>query len=48
MNVQKFDLVIWFREETKIYYNLSRTAVKKYLDWHQENPEFEHYDILEA
>ena len=48
MNVQTFDLVIWFKDDSKIYYNISRTAVKYYLDWYKESPDFDRYAVLEA
>jgi len=50
MNVQKFDLVVWFKGYVlpKIYYNVSRTAVKYYIDFHKDNPKFVKYTVLEA
>jgi len=50
MKIQTFDLVIWYRGYVlpKIYYNISRAAVKQYIDWHKENPKFIKYAVLEA
>jgi len=46
MNVRTYDLVIWFRGYHKVYYNVSRVAVKRFVDWYRENPDFERFAML--
>jgi hypothetical protein len=46
-NVKTFDLFIWFKGYDRHYLNISRTAVKYYLQYHQENDDFRGYDVVE-
>ena len=49
-NVRTFDLHILFqsngRDYARSYYNISRTAVKYFLQWHQENPDYACHDLF--
>mgnify|MGYP006267390529 CR=1 FL=1 len=49
-NVRTFDLHILFqshgRDYARTYYNISRTAVKYLLEWHQENPDYCHHNLF--
>ena len=47
-NVKTFDLFVYFDNYDRQYFNISRTAVKYYLQWHQENDDFRGYDIVEV
>lgn len=47
MNIQTIDLYLWFDGYDRAYYNISRTAVKYFLAWHQENPDFLGYDTYD-
>jgi hypothetical protein len=46
-NVKTFDLIVFFNGYDREYHNISRTAVKYYLQWHQENDDFRGYDVVE-
>jgi hypothetical protein len=48
VNVQTFDLIVWFDGYEREYYNISRTAVKYYIQYHQENEDFKGYDVVEG
>jgi hypothetical protein len=45
MNVETYNLMVYFRGYDRTYYNISRTAVKYYLDWHRENPDFVDFSV---
>lgn len=50
-NVRTYDLHILFQNErggdyARSYYGISRTAVKYYIDWHQENPDYACHDLF--
>lgn len=47
MNIRTFDLFVFFNGYSREYLNISRTAVKYYLQWHQENDDFRGYDVVE-
>jgi hypothetical protein len=48
INVKTFDLFVFFKGYSRQYFNISRTAVKYYIQWHQENDDFRGYDIVEV
>lgn len=48
MHIEKFDLIVYFRGYTRHYYNISRVAVKTFLHYHDENPDFYGYVIDDA
>jgi hypothetical protein len=42
MNIQTYDLVIYFDLYQRHYYNISRVAVNRFIAYHREsNPDFE-------
>ena len=48
--VKTYNLSVWFGSEqseeySRSHYNISRTAVKYYLDWYRQNPEFFTYVV---
>ena len=42
--VKTFDLTIYMKGYSKSYHNISRTAVKYYIDWYKESEDFYGYD----
>ena len=42
MNVKTFNLIIHFDGYDRHYYNITRTAVKYFIEYHQENPDYVH------
>lgn len=40
MNVRTHNLTIYFDGYSRHYSNISRTAVKYFIDWHRENPDY--------
>ena len=42
--VKTFDLTIYMKDNTKSYHNISRTAIKYYIDWYKESEDFYGYD----
>ena len=39
------DLILYFNGYDRAYYNISRVAVKSFLEYHQENEDFWGYDV---
>lgn len=46
-NVKTFDLIFYFDGYEREYNNISRTAVKYYIQYHKENPDFYGYDVFD-
>ena len=46
--VKTFDLTIYMKDNTKSYHNISRTAVKYYIEYHRENPDYYGHDVVES
>lgn len=47
IRVNTFDLIVFFKGYDRTYYNISRTAVKYFIEWHQKNPDYEVYTVTE-
>lgn len=45
--IKTFYLLIYTKERSIEYMNLSRTAVKYFIEWHKENPNFYGYHLEE-
>ncbi len=43
--IRSFNLILYFDGFDRAYYNISRVAVKSYLEYFQEFPEFYGYDV---
>jgi len=43
--INTYNLCIYFNGYDRAYYNISRVAVKRFLEWHQENEDFYGYDL---
>lgn len=43
--INTFDLDIFLRGRVIHYNNLSRVAVKRYIEWYRENEDFYGYDV---
>ncbi len=43
--IKRMNLTIYTDKGTIYYLNISRTAVKRFIDWHQEDEGFYGYDI---
>ena len=43
--VNTYDLTVFFNGYHRDYYNISRTAVKYFIAYHQENPDFYGYAL---
>ncbi len=43
--IKLMKITIYFAGGQKTYYNISRTAVKYYIAYHQENPDFYGYAL---
>ncbi len=43
--IKTFDLYIYFNGYSKEYHNISRVAVKRFIDWHRESEAFFGYDV---
>ena len=47
--VKTFDLIIYMKDNTITYYDISRTAVKYYVDWYKDSEDFLwHYSDLSS
>lgn len=44
--VDTFNLEVYFRGYVRVYDNISRVAVKRFVEWHRENPDFCGYDLV--
>lgn len=44
MNIHTYDLFIFFKGYQREYYNISNSAVKYFLSYHVENPDFYGYE----
>ena len=39
--INTFDLIVYFRRGyMKHYYNVSRVAVNRFIEWHEQNPDY--------
>lgn len=45
MRIRTFDLLVLFKGYTREYSDISRTAVKYFLEYHRENPDYDGYDV---
>lgn len=45
--IDTFDLYIFFKGYSREYYNISRVAVKRFIEWHRENPDFYGYNVVD-
>lgn len=45
--INTFDMIVWFNGYERHYYNISRTAVKYFLAWHQENQDYQCYAVMD-
>ncbi len=43
--IKTFDLYLYFNGYSKEYHNISRVAVKYYIDWYKESAAFFGYDV---
>ena len=43
--IKTFDLIIFMKDKSVEYLNISRAAVKYYIEWYQENENFYGYDL---
>lgn len=43
--INTFNLVLYFNGYDRAYYNISRVAVKRFIEWHKENEDFFGYDL---
>jgi len=43
--VNTYDLYLYFNGYSKAYYNISRVAVKRFIEWHRESASFFGYDV---
>lgn len=43
--INTYDLTVFFNGYQRYYYNISRTAVKYFIAYHQENPDFYGYAL---
>ena len=43
--INTFNLIVYFNGYDRAYYNISRTAVKNFIEYHQENEDFWGYDV---
>jgi len=48
MNIRTYDLHIRFDGYLCSYYNISRVAVKYYIEYHRENPDYYGHDVVES
>lgn len=51
MNVRTYDLHVLFQNErggdySRIYYNISRVAVNRFVEWHRQNPDYCHHNLF--
>lgn len=45
MQIHTHNLTIYFRGYTRHYSNISKAAVKRFISYHQENPDFYGYGL---
>ena len=46
MNIRTLTLFVYFDGYSRTYYNISRLAVKYYIEYHRENPDFYGYAVV--
>lgn len=44
MNIKMYDLWVYFRGYERHYHNISRSALKYFIEYHKENEDFYGYD----
>lgn len=44
--IKTYDLTIFFVGYTRHYYNISRVAVNRFVEYHRENVDFADYDLV--
>lgn len=43
--INTYNLIVYFNGYEREYNNISRVAVKRFIDWHRQNPDFYGYAV---
>ena len=46
MKINTYNLIVYFNGYDREHTNISRTAIKYYIDYYKENEDFYGYDVL--